>query len=62
MSLGLNIGKAIPITKRIGIDIELGPAFNLVLDNNQDPSVEKAGWMWPILYNDRVQLTYKSKK
>jgi len=62
MSLGLNIGKTIPITERIGIDIELGPAFNLVLDNNRDPSVEKSGWMWPILYNGRVQLTYKFKK
>lgn len=59
MSLGLNIGKTIAITKRIGVDLEFGPAFNLVVDVKRDPLVEKIGWMWPIMYNGRVQLTYK---
>lgn len=59
MSLGLNIGKTITITKRIGLDLEFGPAFNLVVDIKRDPLVEESGWMWPILYNGRVQLTYK---
>ena len=59
MSLGLNIGKTISITKRIGLDLEFGPAYNLVLSIKKDPSVETSGWMWPILYNGRVQLTYK---
>jgi hypothetical protein len=59
MSLGLNIGATIPITTKLGLDLEFGPAFNLVVDNKRDPLVEKSGWMWPILYNGRVQLTYK---
>ncbi|MBN2610840.1 MAG: hypothetical protein JXB00_04710 [Bacteroidales bacterium] len=59
VSLGLNIGKTIPITKRIGLDMEIGPALNLVADINRDPLVESCGWMWPVLYNGRVQLTYK---
>ncbi len=59
MSLGLNIGRTISITERLGLDLEFGPAFNMVLDINRDPLVEKSGWMWPILYNGRVQLTYK---
>jgi hypothetical protein len=59
MSLGLNIGATIPITTKLGLDLEFGPAFNMVVDNKRDPLVEKSGWMWPILYNGRVQLTYK---
>lgn len=59
MSLGLNIGKTIPITEKLGLDLEFGPAFNMVVDIKRDPSVEPSGWMWPILYNGRVQLTYK---
>ncbi len=59
MSLGLNIGRTISITKRIGMDLELGPAFNLVVGIKRDPEVEQSGWMWPILYNGRAQLTYK---
>jgi len=59
MSLGLNIGKTISITKRIGLELECGPAFNLVVDIKRDPSVEVIGWMWPVLFNGRVQLTYR---
>jgi hypothetical protein len=59
MSLGLNIGRTISITKRIGMELELGPAFNLVADIKRDSEVEQSGWMWPILYNFRAQLTYK---
>lgn len=59
MSLGLNIGKTISITNRIGLDFESGPAFNLVLDNKRGPLVEKSGWMWPVLFNGRVQVSYK---
>lgn len=59
VSLGLNIGRTIPITERLGLDLELGPACNMVVDIERDPIVEKSGWMWPILYNGRVQLTYK---
>lgn len=59
ISLGVNIGKTIPITDKIGIDLELGPAFNLVVDTKRDPSVEPSGWMWPVLYNGRIQFTYK---
>ena len=59
MSLGLNIGKTIPITKRFGLDLELGPAFNMVVDVKRDPLVEKSGWMFPVFYNARVQFTYK---
>ncbi len=59
ITLGLNFGKTIAITKRIGLDMEFGPAFNLVVDIKHDPSVEESGWMWPILYNGRIHLTYK---
>ena len=59
MSLGLNIGRTISITKRIGLELEFGPALNLVVDIKKDPSVETVGWMWPVLPNGRVQLTYK---
>jgi hypothetical protein len=57
LSLGLNIGRTIPITEKLGIDLEIGPAFNTVLDVERD--VDRTGWMWPILYNGRFQLTYK---
>jgi len=59
ISLGLNIGKTIPITEKLGLDLEIGPALNMVLDIERDPLIEDSGWMWPILYNGRVQLTYK---
>lgn len=58
-SLGLNIGRTIPITEKLGLDLELGPVFNMVVDIKRDPLIEYSGWMWPILYNGRVQLTYK---
>lgn len=57
LSLGLNIGRTIPITNKLGIDLEIGPAFNMVVDVERD--VDRTGWMWPILYNGRFQLTYK---
>lgn len=59
MSLGLNIGRTILITEKLGLDLEFGPAFNMIVDIKRDPLVEKSGWMWPIMYNGRVQLTYK---
>jgi hypothetical protein len=59
VSLGLNIGKTIPITEKFGLDLEFGPAFNLVVDTQRDPLIEDSGWVWPVLYNGRVQLTYK---
>ena len=59
VSLGLNIGRTIPITEKLGLDLELGPVFNMVVDIKRDPLIENSGWMWPILYNGRVQLTYK---
>lgn len=59
MSLGLNIGRTISITKRIGLELEFGPALNLVVDIKQDQSFETVGWMWPVLPNGRAQLTYK---
>jgi hypothetical protein len=59
ISLGLNIGRTIPITEKFGLDLEIGPAFNMVVDIERDPLVEESGWMWPVLYNGRAQLTYK---
>lgn len=59
VSLGLNIGKTIAITKRIGFDLESGPAFNMVIDIKNEPLAERSGWMWPVMYNGRVQLYYK---
>lgn len=59
MSLGLNIGRTISITNKLGIDMEFGPAYNMVVDIDRSPSDEKTGWMWPILYNWRLQLSYK---
>jgi len=59
ISIGLNIGKTISFTKRLGLDLEFGPVFNMVVDVKRDPSVEESGWMWPIMFNGRVQLTYK---
>jgi hypothetical protein len=58
VSLGLNIGRTIPITEKLGLDLELGPAFNMVVDIKRDPLIEDSGWMWPILYNGRAQLSY----
>lgn len=59
MSLGLNIGRTISITKRIGLALELGPALNWVVDIKRDPLDPAVGWMWPVLPNGRAQLTYK---
>lgn len=59
ISLGLNIGRSIPITERLGLDLEMGPALNMVIDIDRAPSIEPSGWMWPVLYNARVQVTYK---
>lgn len=58
-SLGLNIGRTISITKRLGLGLEIGPAFNLVIDRKRDPLAVTTGWMWPILYNGSAQFTYK---
>lgn len=58
-SLGLNIGRTVSITERLGLDLELGPAFNIVVDRKRDPLIEASGWIWPVLYNGRIQLTYK---
>jgi hypothetical protein len=62
VSLGLNIGKTIPITEKLGLEIELGPAFNMVVDIKRDPLIEASGWMWPVLYNGRVQMIYKFRQ
>lgn len=58
LSLGLNIGLALPLGNRLGINIEAGPAFNLVLDVDHDPNFESTGWMFPVLYNGRLRLIY----
>ncbi len=59
VSLGLNIGRTIPITEKFGLDLEIGPAFNLVIGRDREALMETNGWMWPVLYNYRAQLTYK---
>ncbi len=59
ISLGLNLGRTIPITKKLGLDLEVGSAFNMVVDIDRDPLTERVGWSYPILYNFRVLLTYK---
>lgn len=58
MSLGLNIGRTFAISKNLGLAFEIGPAFNLVVDVKRDPLVEPVGWMWPVLYNGRIQIVY----
>ena len=58
LSLGLNIGRKFPINKKTGFSIDIGPAFNLLVDVKRDPFVEPGGWMWPILYNGRFQFYY----
>ena len=58
LSLGLNIGRVFAITKNLGLVLEIGPAFNWVVDVDRDPFVEDVGWMWPVLYNGRAQFVY----
>ncbi len=58
MSLGVNIGRIIAITENLGLGLEIGPAFNLVLDVDRHPTVEQSGWIWPILPNGRLQFIY----
>lgn len=58
ISLGFNIGVTFAITKKLGIVLEMGPAFNWVIDIDRDPLENETGWMWPILYNGRAQIAY----
>ena len=58
LSLGLNIGGIFAITEKLGLSLEIGPAFNLVVDVKRDPDTFVSGWMWPVLYNGRAQLIY----
>lgn len=59
LSLGLNLGKTIGITPRLGINLEVGPCFNATLDIENYPGEENIIWMWPILPNGSIQLSYK---
>ena len=58
VSLGLNIGRAFTITDNFGISVDIGPAFNLVVDVEREPMSEPSGWMWPVLPNGRIQAYY----
>lgn len=59
LTAGLNIGRSISITKRLGLDLEIGPTFNWVFDIERDPLSEDYRWILPILGNGSVHLTYK---
>ena len=58
LSPGIHIGRKFAFTDHLGFSIELGQAFNIVIDHKRDPLVVESGWMWPILYNGRVQVYY----
>jgi hypothetical protein len=58
LSFSPTIGREFAVSKNIGLAFEVGPAFNLVVDVDRNPTDEITGWMWPVLYNGRVQLKY----
>ena len=58
LSISPTIGRVFAISSRVGLAFEVGPAFNLVVDVEREEPYDEAGWMWPILYNYRVQLIY----
>ena len=55
VTFSLTFGRAFAISNKLGLALEIGPTFNLVID--VDPYYT-SGWMWPILYNYRMQITY----
>jgi len=62
LSVSPTIGVLISISKNLGISCEVGPAFNLVVKTEREPATPETGWMWPVLYNWRVQMIYLIKK
>jgi len=58
LSPSITVGRLFALSKRIGLLFEVGPAFNLVLDVKREPNTEYSGWMWPVLYNGRIQVVY----
>ncbi|MFC2112665.1 hypothetical protein ACFLTA_05295 [Bacteroidota bacterium] len=58
LSLGLNIGRIFALKEKLGLSLEIGPAFNLVVDVKRDPHTPDSGWIWPVLYNGRAQVIY----
>jgi len=51
------IGRDLSITERLTLSAAVGPAVNLVLDVEHYIE-ETSGWMWPILPNGIIQLSY----
>ncbi len=58
LSPALHLGRKFALTDQLGLSVEIGQAFNIVVDRKREPLTPEAGWMWPILYNGRVQVYY----
>ncbi|MEA3476798.1 MAG: hypothetical protein U9R60_01355 [Bacteroidota bacterium] len=52
------IGRVIAITNRLGIELEIGPTFNLEIDIEREPTDPITSTLQPVYYNYIAQLIY----
>jgi hypothetical protein len=53
--IGINLGGSISFSKKIALELELGPVFYFNVDFESD----RIFTMYPLTFNGRAQLTYK---
>lgn len=58
VSASFTLGRVLAITHNLGLAFEAGPSFNMIVDVIREPDGEVDGWMWPVMYNGRLQLVY----
>jgi hypothetical protein len=56
-----SIGREFNLSKSTGINLDLGPAI-LLHANRKDDNGEKAGWIYPIYPEFRVEFFYRFKE
>ncbi|MFW5878138.1 MAG: hypothetical protein ACOCUP_03380 [bacterium] len=58
LSASMTMGRVFGITHNLGIAFEAGPAYNMIIDVVGAPDGMVESWMWPVMFNGRVQLVY----
>jgi hypothetical protein len=58
LSVYFSIGRIFGLSRNLGFSLEAGPSYNMIINVENDSENEIESWMWPIMFNGRVQIIY----
>ena len=58
LSASMTVGRIFAITRNVGLSFEAGPSYNTIIDVVNSPEEIVESWMWPVMFNGRIQLVY----